>query len=138
MSRRAIGGGTKATNSIGPADAVAMAAKADGDDDERRSATRSTRDAEPRGGVVAELQRPQRREPAHHGGHQHDEGEGERSHVVPAAAVEAAGQPHRGPLGVEDLGPGQQVGVTLPSIAATPMPTRTSRYGDTPLVHASR
>ena len=30
-------------------------------------------------------------------------------HVLPAAPVEAAGEPDDGPLGLEDLGPGQQV-----------------------------
>ena len=35
---------------------------------------------------------------------------GDRPDVLPAAAVQAAGEPHGGPLGVEDLGPGEQVG----------------------------
>ena len=33
----------------------------------------------------------------------------DRGDVLPAPAVEAAGEPHDGPLGLEDLGPGQQV-----------------------------
>src|SRR3546814_5109148 len=41
--------------------------------------------------------------------HQDDERGGHRSHVLPAAAVQAARQPHGRPLDVEDLGPGEQV-----------------------------
>ena len=74
-----------------------------------RSRLRSTRDAEAPRGVVAELQDAQRAEQATTTGSSTSVGDADRAHVLPAPAVEAAGEPHDGPLGLEDLGPGQQV-----------------------------
>ena len=63
------------------------------------------------GGVVAELQhaRAERTGRTTISGTRTTRAIADRADVLPAAPVEAAGEPHRGPLGVEDLGPGEQV-----------------------------
>ena len=109
-SRRAIGAATKPRTRSGPPPQWRRRPA------RRRRATsssrdRSTRTPEPLGGVVAELQgRSDRVERAASRGPAPAIASGERPDVFPAAAVERAGQPHRGALRVVDLGPGQQVG----------------------------
>ena len=68
------------------------------------------RDAEALGRVVAELQHAQRPGRARRRRARRTHiGDADRCARAPAAPVEAAGEPHDGPLGLEDLGPGEQV-----------------------------
>ena len=109
VSRRAIGPATKATKMIGPAAAVAVRGEGDGDEHERQPGALDA-DAEALGGVVAELQHAQRtRSGRRRAGISTSVGDGDGPHVLPAAPVEAAGEPDDGPLSLEDLGAREQV-----------------------------
>ena len=93
----------------------------------QREAARRDPSAEPAGHVVAE---PEQRQPARQRDGQRDEhqqGEPDRLHVLPAPAVEAAGEPDDGALGVGDLGPDQQERGEGGGAGRQPMPTSTRR-----------
>ena len=107
-SRRAIGGETKATNTIGPAAAWPSAASATPTStSSRRAAADSARRAPPqcrrRARAVERRPHQDRQRP------QHEQPEPDQPHLFPAASVERTGHPDRGALDVVDLGAGDQV-----------------------------
>ena len=101
---------TRATKPIGPGGGTATAASADADEQQARARDRSTR--VPRPAAASSPRSSMRRCRASSEGDRRQQRPARQPsgrHVVPAPPVEAAGQPHHRPLGVVDLGPGQQV-----------------------------
>ena len=99
----------------------------DGGDDQGESAALDG-NAEALGGVVPEQHDLQPPGQGDDDRHQDEHGDADRADVGPAAPVEAAGEPHHGPLGLEDLGP-VRAGTASPPRASPPARCRRARGG---------